>query len=63
MQLFDSAGRLVRTLADEPAAAAGFLDLRLDGRNETGTTLPSGIYFYKVLTAEGRATGRIVILR
>jgi hypothetical protein len=63
VEVFDSAGRLVRILADERAAAQGFLDLRIDGQSEAGAKLPSGIYFYKVTTAEGNATGRIVILR
>lgn len=63
VQVFDSAGRLVRTLADRTTAEAGFMDLPLDGRGQNGGRLPSGIYFYKVMTAEGEATGRIVILR
>ncbi len=63
VQVFDSAGRLVQTLADRTTVEAGFVDLPLDGRGQNGGRLPSGVYFYKAMTAEGDATGRIVILR
>jgi len=59
VQLFDSSGRLVRTLADQPSAGEGFLDIPIEG----GSRLPSGVYFYKVRAATGSTAGRIVVLR
>ena len=61
--LYDASGRRVRTLLDERMLTAGVHDVRLDGRSGTGTALPSGIYLYRVETAEGTASGRVVLLK
>ena len=61
--LYDASGRRVRTLLDEPMVTAGIHEVRLDGRGSTGTALPSGIYLYRVETAEGTASGRVVLLK
>jgi flagellar hook assembly protein FlgD len=62
-RLFDARGRLVRTLAEEPAAAPGDHDLAFDGRGDQGAALPSGIYFIRVETPEGVSTSRIAVLK
>jgi len=62
-RLFDSTGRLVRTLLDERSVAAGYHEVPLDGRNQTGGPLSSGIYLYRIDTAEGTASGRVVLLK
>lgn len=62
-RLFDARGRLVRTLAEEPAAAPGYRDLAFDGRGDRGAALPSGIYFIRVETLEGVSTSRVAILK
>jgi PKD repeat protein len=61
--LFDATGRLVRTLLDERSLPAGYHEVALDGRNATGQALSSGIYLYRVETAEGAASGRVVLLK
>lgn len=61
--MFDPAGRLVRTILTEPFLAAGYHDAAIDGRRSDGARLPSGVYFYRIDTAEGAAIGRIVILK
>jgi hypothetical protein len=61
--LYDASGRRVRTLLDEPMVTAGIHEVRLDGRGSTGTALPSGIYLFRVETAEGTASGRVVLLK
>lgn len=61
--MFDHAGRFVRTLFRESLVPAGYHDASIDGRREDGAKLPSGVYFYRVETAEGIAVGRIVILK
>lgn len=61
--LFDTGGRLVRLLIDQPEASPGFHDLRFDGRAQGGAMLASGIYFYRVESADGTAEGRIVMVR
>jgi PKD repeat protein len=62
-RLFDSSGRLVRTLLDERALAAGYHEVVLDGRGNAGNALASGIYLFRVETAEGTASGRVVLLK
>ncbi len=61
--VYDANGRLVRTLIDESAYPSGRHDVRFDGRDSRGVPLASGIYFYRVTTAEGIALGRFAILK
>src|SRR5437867_692590 len=63
VKLYSLTGRLLRTLVDETAARAGYHDVTVDGLDDRGARLPSGIYFYKIETAEGVFTGRIAILK
>ena len=40
------------------------LETRLiDGRSESGESLGSGIYFYRISTPDGSFTGRLVVLK
>jgi HYDIN/CFA65/VesB family protein/flagellar hook capping protein FlgD len=61
--IYDIQGRAVRTLMDEPLLAVGRHEVVLDGRNASGGTLASGVYLYRVVTAEGVATGRFTLLK
>jgi len=61
--IFDVSGRTVRVLLDEPSLPAGYHALRIDGRGEARERLGSGVYFYRVESEEGTATGRFAILR
>jgi hypothetical protein len=63
VDLFDARGRRVRSLVDQSNAPPGFYEVRFDGRAEGGSPLASGIYFYRVETAEGTTEGRVVVLR
>ncbi len=63
VRLYDPSGRLARTLMDESFASAGYHDVRLDGRGESGVRLASGVYFYLIETADGRGLGRLTILK
>lgn len=61
--LFDVSGRLVRVLAREGFAPAGYRELPIDGSNAQGHPLASGVYFYRVKSADGTLTGRFTIAR
>jgi len=61
--IFDASGRRVRQLAGRSEAAAGWHDLTIDGRNDGGSMLSAGIYFYRIVSVDGVATGRLVLLR
>lgn len=62
VRVFDVQGRLVRTLADG-RAEAGSHDLEVDGMDEAGRPLGSGIYFYVAETSDGTVRGRFAILK
>ena len=62
MKVYDTAGRLVRTLADGPVEA-GPGSLHWDGKGESGHRMPAGVYFYR-LSAEGQTlTRKLMVLR
>ena len=67
ISIYDTTGKLVRTL---PLGyqSAGFYNSRAraaywDGRNETGESVASGIYFYQLTTPSFHQTRRLVILK
>lgn len=61
--LFDASGRRVRTLLSERALATGSHDVTVEGRDDRGGMLSSGLYWFRIEAAEGIATGRVVLLR
>ena len=54
LQIFDVAGRLVRTLA-KTNLSAGTHQVIWDGRDASSSSLKSGVYFYQL-----RVDGRLV---
>lgn len=63
VRVFDVNARLVRELLNEESAAAGEHAIRIDGRGQDGSTLSSGIYFYRVESRGAATSGRFAILR
>lgn len=63
VKLFDVQGRLVRTIVDEPFAAVGERTVRISGRGQDGGGLASGVYFYRIESQAGTATGRFAVLK
>ncbi len=61
--LFDSSGRLVRSLLRDPALAPGYHEVEIDGSGSRGPALASGIYFYVIQTPEATARGRVAVLK
>ena len=62
LTIYDVSGRIVRTLVDEEKApVAGGYSVVWDGRSNSGATVPSGVYFYK-LRADNRTLTRKMIL-
>jgi len=60
--VYDVQGRRVRVL-DDGLRGAGRYDLRWDGNDGNGATVPSGVYFVKVLSGVGDTVGKIVLTR
>jgi flagellar hook assembly protein FlgD len=62
LELFDLAGRRVRTLASGELAAGPHAISR-DGRDEHGATLAAGVYFVRLMTPALTFHTRVVSLR
>jgi len=62
-QLFDIQGRLIRTLLDIRALDAGDHEVAFDGRGARGTTLSSGVLFYRLTSVDGTFEGRLILLK
>ena len=62
LRLLDSLGQEVRSILNE-YHSAGHHTVRFDGRNSTGQTLSSGIYFLELRAEESALLRKIVFLR
>jgi hypothetical protein len=63
VRLFDLSGRLVRTFLDDPRLGAGVHSTLIDGFDDEGNPIPSGVFFYQVESPERVEGGRITILK
>ncbi len=63
VQVFDPRGRLVRNLMSRQYLMPGLHEVTIDGRNENGNRLASGIYYYRVQSAEGVVKGSFSVLK
>jgi len=63
VQIFDTRGRLVRTLLATDSSPAGPIEVRVDGRNAEGGNLASGVYLFRVSSPDGVRAGRFVVLK
>jgi hypothetical protein len=63
LQFFDPQGRLVRTVFRESRVEPGYHDVPIDGRDDRGVSLASGVYYYRIHATEGTTTGRFTVLR
>jgi len=61
--VFDAQGRRVRVLMDAPSLPAGAHTVPVDGRGGRGQVLATGVYFYRVDTAEGSVAGKFTVLK
>ncbi|MBD3336970.1 MAG: T9SS type A sorting domain-containing protein [Candidatus Eisenbacteria bacterium] len=59
LRIFSVTGRVIRTLVDG-VQPAGLHEITWDGRDNTGRSLASGIYFIKLRTETGQRTHRLV---
>jgi hypothetical protein len=62
LEVYDVAGRLVRTLVDD-AQPAGEKRVTWDGRDNRGDSAASGVYFYRLQTATYVKTLKMTLLR
>ncbi len=64
LTIFDVHGRIIQTLLDEHKPVAGTYSITWDGRDNSGTAVASGIYYYR-LRAGGalQQTRKMILLR
>jgi hypothetical protein len=62
VRVYNVAGELVRTLVNENRAA-GPHAVVWDGRNDTGSPVASGVYFYRLVTKGFSQTRKMVLLK
>lgn len=62
LEVFDVAGRLVRTLVDD-VRPAGRHTYEWDGRDLSGAPLPTGVYFTRAVVSGESATRKLVMIR
>lgn len=62
LAVFDTAGRLVRTLADE-AFAAGSFTRTWDGRDDAGLPAPSGTYLARIVGEDDAQTVKLTMTK
>ncbi|MBN2170022.1 MAG: Omp28-related outer membrane protein [Candidatus Krumholzibacteriota bacterium] len=62
LEILDARGRLLRVLAEGPLPA-GEHRVVWDGRNAAGRALPSGVYFYRVVTPDAAHSRRMVLVK
>ena len=61
IRVFDAGGRLVRTLIDAPHAPGDY-SVRWDGKDDSGSRVGSGVYFYRIETGSGYRDAKKLIL-
>jgi hypothetical protein len=63
LRIYDSAGRLLRTLLDAKPQSRGTIQAVWDGCDDAGRRLASGTYFYEVQAGGRKAAGKLTVLR
>ncbi|HEX5132752.1 MAG TPA: FlgD immunoglobulin-like domain containing protein [Candidatus Krumholzibacteria bacterium] len=63
LKVYNVAGELVRTLVNGERAPGSVHRVAWDGRNDTGQSVSSGIYFYKLVTNDMTQTKKMVLLK
>jgi hypothetical protein len=62
LRIYDVSGRLVRTLINRDLPPARH-ETVWDGRSDSGVPVASGVYFYRLVTREYRATKKMLMLK
>ncbi len=62
LKIFDVSGRLVRTLVDDNLAVGTYIKV-WDGTDNGGRQAASGVYFYKMQTADFTRTRKMLLLK
>jgi hypothetical protein len=62
LSIYDIQGSLIRTLVNENLSAGNYLT-NWDGKNESGSSVSSGVYIYNLRIAERQVSRKMILLR
>ncbi len=62
LKIYDSLGRLVNTLTEQNLTE-GTHKFKWNGKNDNGVSVPTAIYFYRLVTNEFSATRKLVLIK
>jgi hypothetical protein len=62
LRIYDTAGRLVRALVEEPRDAGHYAE-EWNGRDNAGHEVASGVYFYRLEAGTFNETKKMILLR
>jgi hypothetical protein len=63
LTVYDVAGHVVKTLANSKFEAGRQIPVVWNGLDEAGNRVPSGVYFYQLVTTDFSATKKMVVLK
>jgi hypothetical protein len=63
LKVYDVAGRLVRGLANENMTAGFGKQVVWNGLDNAGKRVSSGVYFYRLVSADFTATKKMVVMK
>lgn len=63
LHIYDTAGRLVRTLLSEVPSASGRNEVLWNGRDQAGRQAASGVYLYRLETPRQQDMGRMTLVK
>ncbi len=63
ISIFDISGRLIRDLAPVSGELDSEYNAVWDGKDESGTTVPTGIYYYKISAGNQNAIDRVFFIK
>jgi hypothetical protein len=63
LRVYDAAGRLVRTLVDRKMSAGAGQQAAWNGLTDAGNRVSSGVYFYRLMTADFDGTRKMVLMK
>jgi len=63
LNIYDIQGRLVSSLIDNSLYSTGSYKMNWDGKNQFGTQVPSGMYLYKLESANQIITRKMVLMK
>jgi len=62
LRIYNMLGELVRTLVDQPMQPGSYI-ARWNGRNGRGVQVAAGVYIYRIVAGDYRATKRMLLLK